>query len=83
MVYKAVRILLTIIEGLPLEIETPVVKLHPDISHKLLSKNIALHVFNDCSFSRSLEIKHTATVTYSILLNKTRITWKNTVKIFL
>lgn len=75
MIYKAVRILLTIIQGLPLEVETPVLKLHPEISHELLSKNIALHVFNDSSFfSHSLKMKQTATLTSSILQNKTRKT---------
>lgn len=55
MVYKVVRILLTIlIQELPLEIETPEAKLHPEISCKLLCKNTALRVFNDSSFSFSL-----------------------------
>lgn len=61
MVYKAIKILMTIIQGLPLEVETPVVKLHQEISHKHLSKNIVLHVlhvYNDSSFfSHSLRMK--------------------------
>lgn len=52
MVYKVVRILLTIlIQGLSLEIETPVAKLHAEISQELLCKNTVLHVCNDNSFS--------------------------------
>lgn len=52
---KVVRILLTVlIQGLSREIEMPVAKLHPEISHKLLCKNTALHIFNDNSFSFSL-----------------------------